>query len=61
MLLEIENQLHKRVHGTLGQSAIVIRLAEELDDRKLQADGYYVLGRILLYHSRAASVLDISH
>jgi hypothetical protein len=32
MLLEIENQLHKRVHGTLGQSAVVIRLAEELDD-----------------------------
>lgn len=32
MLLEIENQLHKRVHDTLGQSAVVIRLAEEIDD-----------------------------
>jgi len=32
MLLEIENQLHKRVHATLGQSAVVIRLAEEIDD-----------------------------
>lgn len=32
MLLEIENQLHKRVHSTLGQSAVVLRLAEELDD-----------------------------
>lgn len=31
MLLEIENQLHKRVHSTLGQSAVVLRLAEELD------------------------------
>lgn len=31
MLLEIENQLHKRVHETLGQSAVVLRLAEELD------------------------------
>ncbi len=32
MLLEIENQLHKRVHTTLGQSAVVLRLAEELDE-----------------------------
>lgn len=32
MLLEIENQLHKRVHSTLGQSAVVLRLAEELDE-----------------------------
>lgn len=32
MLLEIENQLHKRVHGALGQSAVVLRLAEQLDD-----------------------------
>lgn len=32
MLLEIENQLHKRVHNTLGQSAVVLRLAEELDE-----------------------------
>lgn len=32
MLLEIENQLHKRVHGVLGQSAVVLRLAEELDE-----------------------------
>lgn len=32
MLLEIENQLHKRVHQTLGQSAVVMRLAEELDE-----------------------------
>lgn len=32
MLLEIENQLHRRVHTTLGQSAVVIRLAEEIDD-----------------------------
>jgi hypothetical protein len=32
MLLEIENQLYKRVHKTLGQSAVVLRLAEELDD-----------------------------
>lgn len=32
MLLEIENQLHRRVHSTLGQSAVVIRLAEEIDD-----------------------------
>lgn len=31
MLLEIENQLHKRVHSTIGQSAVVLRLAEELD------------------------------
>lgn len=32
MLLEIENQLHRRVHTTLGQSAVVLRLAESLDD-----------------------------
>ncbi len=32
MLLEIENQLHKRVHKVLGQSAVVLRLAEELDE-----------------------------
>lgn len=32
MLLEIENQLHKRVHETLGQSAVVLRLAESLDE-----------------------------
>lgn len=32
MLLEIENQLHRRVHSTLGQSAVVLRLAEQLDD-----------------------------
>lgn len=32
MLLEIENQLHKRVHKTIGQSAVVMRLAEEIDD-----------------------------
>lgn len=32
MLLEIENRLHKRVHATLGQSAVVLRLAEELDE-----------------------------
>lgn len=32
MLLEIENQLHKRVHGVLGQSAVVLRLAEELNE-----------------------------
>lgn len=31
MLLEIENQLYRRVHETLGQSAVVLRLAEELD------------------------------
>jgi len=31
MLLEIENQLHKRVHTALGQSAVVLRLAEEID------------------------------
>jgi hypothetical protein len=31
MLLEIENQLHRRVHSALGQSAVVLRLAEELD------------------------------
>lgn len=31
MLLELENQLHKRIHNTLGQSAVVLRLAEELD------------------------------
>jgi hypothetical protein len=31
MLLEIENQLYRRVHSTLGQSAVVLRLAEELD------------------------------
>ena len=31
MLLEIENQLHRRVHQTLGQSAVVLRLAEEID------------------------------
>jgi len=32
MLLEIENQLHRRVHKVLGQSAVVLRLAEELDE-----------------------------
>lgn len=32
MLLDIENQLHRRVHHTLGQSAVVIRLAEEIDE-----------------------------
>jgi hypothetical protein len=32
MLLEIENQLHRRVHSVLGQSAVVLRLAEELDE-----------------------------
>ena len=32
MLLEIENQLHKRVHEVLGQSAVVLRLAEEIDE-----------------------------
>lgn len=32
MLLEIENQLHRRVHSTLGQSAVVLRLAEDLDE-----------------------------
>ncbi len=31
MLLEIENQLHSRVHSAIGQSAVVLRLAEELD------------------------------
>lgn len=31
MLLEIENSLYRRVHSTLGQSAVVLRLAEELD------------------------------
>jgi hypothetical protein len=31
MLLEIENQLYRRVHNTIGQSAVVMRLAEELD------------------------------
>lgn len=31
MLLEIENQLHRRIHSTLGQSAVVLKLAEELD------------------------------
>lgn len=31
MLLEIENQLYTRVHSAIGQSAIVLRLAEELD------------------------------
>lgn len=31
MLLEIENQLHYRVHSAIGQSAVVLRLAEELD------------------------------
>lgn len=31
MLLEIENQLYRKVHSTLGQSAVVLRLAEELD------------------------------
>lgn len=31
MLLEIENQLHRRVHNTIGQSSVVLRLAEELD------------------------------
>jgi hypothetical protein len=32
MLLEIENQLYRKVHSTLGQSAVVLRLAETLDD-----------------------------
>lgn len=32
MLLEIENQLHLRVHSALGQSAVVLRLAESLDE-----------------------------
>jgi hypothetical protein len=31
MLLEIENQLYSRVHSAIGQSAVVLRLAEELD------------------------------
>lgn len=31
MLLEIENQLYRRVHSTIGQSAVVLRLAEEID------------------------------
>ena len=31
MLLEIENQLHRKVHTAIGQSAVVLRLAEELD------------------------------
>lgn len=31
MILEIENQISKRIHSTLGQSASVIRLAESLD------------------------------
>ena len=31
MLLEIENQLYTRVHSAIGQSAVVLRLAEELD------------------------------
>ncbi len=31
MLLEIENQLYRRVHNTIGQSAVVMRLAEELE------------------------------
>jgi hypothetical protein len=32
MLLEIENQLHKKIHEALGQSAVVLRLAESLDE-----------------------------
>jgi len=32
MLLEIENQLYQRVHNTIGQSAVVLRLAEELQE-----------------------------
>lgn len=32
MLLEIENQLYQRVHNTIGQSAVVMRLAEELQE-----------------------------
>ena len=32
MLLEIENALSARVHSTLGQSAVVLRLAESLDE-----------------------------
>lgn len=32
MLLEIENQLHRKIHESLGQSAVVLRLAESLDD-----------------------------
>jgi hypothetical protein len=32
VLLEIENQLHRRIHEVLGQSAVVLRLAEELDE-----------------------------
>lgn len=31
MLLEIENQLYKRVHDAIGQSAVVLKLAEEID------------------------------
>lgn len=31
MLLEIENQLYSRVHSAIGQSGVVLRLAEELD------------------------------
>lgn len=31
MLLEIENQLYQRVHNTIGQSAVVTRLAEEVE------------------------------
>ena len=31
MLLEIENQLYKRIHESIGQSAVVMKLAEEID------------------------------
>jgi hypothetical protein len=31
MLLEIENQLYKRIHDSIGQSAVVLKLAEEID------------------------------
>jgi hypothetical protein len=32
MLLELENQITKRIHERVGQSAVVMRLAEELDE-----------------------------
>lgn len=43
MLLEIENQLYRRVHGTLGQSAVVLRLAEELDQSGRVAEGVMII------------------
>lgn len=43
MILEIENELYKRVHSTLGQSAVVLRLAEDLDQSGRVAENTLII------------------